>query len=1677
VQPVIEPTEPVGRGQSGCVRVRGAPDVQSSTDQAAVAIIGMACTYPGARTVSQFWENILNKVDAVTEVTPDRWDPDIFYDPDPATEDRLYCKKGGWIGGTFAFNPLKYGVMPSTIDGAEPDHFLVLRTVDEALADAGYSTGKLDGARVSVILGKGNYLGPGVTGLMYRGIVTEQTLAIIRGLHPDISEHDLSQMRTAIRSSLARMSAEVAPGLIPNICTGRVANRLDFMGRNFTIDAACASSLVATELGLQGLWTGQDDLVLAGGVHIFAQIPFLQVFDAMRAVSLTSTIRPFDEHADGTICGEGIGVLVLKRLADAERDGDRIYALVRAAASASDGRAKSVTAPRVEGEELALRRAYQSSGISPDTVELIEAHGTGTPVGDAAEIDALQRAFGHSDEGRPTCAIGSVKSMIGHAMPAAGAAGLIKAALALHQRVLPPTLHCETPRAALTAPTSRFYVNTETRPWIHGRADAPRRAGVNAFGFGGINAHVVLEEYVGPRARVENAAKSWNSEVVLIDGETRSGLLAAIERIRAYADRARGVPLRDLAATLNCAGRSRVHVLAVVASSPEDLSRKLVRAGTRLADASCRQIKDRTGIYYAQDGAVRQGQVAFLFPGEGSQHVEMLSELCVHFSEVRRAFDLADRAASEPGRRPTSAIVFPPAPGLESAAASLWSIDRATEAVLAADAGVLNLIDALGVVPDMMAGHSAGEWVAMAAAGIVDRDEFVASLGKLSAIHRRLDADATIPRMCMLAAGAGRETVESLAQQIHARVEFANDNCPHQVVIVVAPEDEAPVLRELRSRGVYVEKLPYERGYHSPSFDCVRDPLREYFSTMNIRASRIPLYSCATAERYPEDRREIIELLSSTFARPLMFRQTVETMYEAGARIFVEAGPSGHLSAFVDDILRGRPHLTVPMDQSSRAGLTALNHAIGMLAANGVPLDLAWLYERRSARTLALNPEADGLDEDAAPGTVKVSVCYPRLQPPLPAARYASLVPVPSPPAAVPLSPRLPAVVNGASQTLEAPAWRAVAAHVGGRGSAAAAMEAHSALMEEFLSTQEAVMVGYWQGVGGTRARELTRSAAAPAAVLEGNPARSTMTTVVSPPAVSVPPSPSGPVDEPSVTAVLLRVVSDRTGYPIDMLGLDLDLEADLGIDSIKRVEIFSALQQSGHETVTDSAMEDVAKLKTLREIVAFFLRVAGGVASGSTKEDEIARDAEIEFGPLTRTAKVVDRIQNESLTIECDISTSEHLYLRDHCLYHLPPGRQREGGLVSMPMTCTLEMMAETAAALCPGLKVVGARDIKALRWINFERPAFRATVSIAARRADTRSVRVVVRSATNDCERSAPEVLASATILFGERYPAPPTTPVGPLSSPRTPVCKGADVYTSHLMFHGPSFHGVTAIDAIGDDGVQGRVTALPNDRVLASTTMPRFHLDPFLLDAAGQLVGYWPSEFMSEGHVVLPIGISEITLYGNAIAPGTALDCRVRMRDKTHRSISADLDVLGSDEKPVMRILGWEDWRFYWDKHIYDFWRFPDANANGLRVEISGHPEIECRRIVPMSEMDNSGLWETLWMHMILSPSEIDECRRIAEPDARRSWLVRRAAAKDAVRGWIRRETGRNVWATDVQVTEEAEGAWRVNGDWAAAAGVPLPHVAVAVSPGGAVAVASPTPVAVSLDVADAVSAAQL
>ncbi|MFT7623721.1 MAG: acyl transferase domain-containing protein [Myxococcota bacterium] len=660
----------------------------------------MACVFPGAPDLTTYWKNIRDGVDAITDVPADRWDP-VFYDPESSAADRFYCRRGGFIGEFALFDALGFGIMPIAAQGAEPDQLMALEVAARALRDAGYDLDggagrKLPGETTGVVIGRGNYIGAGMTRLEQHVRTAQQLVECLKTLVPGISTDQLAAVKAEFQSRLGGYGPDTAIGLVPNLTSSRIANRLDMYGPAFTVDAACASSLVAVDSACRELESGRADLMLAGGVHLSHDVAFWSVFCQLGALSRGQQIKPFDANADGILIGEGVGLVVLKRLSDAERDGDRIYAVISGSGIASDGRDASLMTPRVDGQLLALKRAWGRSGLDPESVGLIEAHGTGTPVGDGAELETLARFFGTTDGDR--AALGSVKSMIGHAMPAAGAAGLIKAALALYHGVIPPTLHVETPHPGLEA--TRFQLPQKATPWPAG--GKPRVAGVNAFGFGGINGHVVLRGHADSR-KARNRGNE-PEELLLLAAGSPQALARALE------------------AGVSAVGTGACR-LALVNPTPER------RARARDVVLAGKPRSGRDGLWFSPEGLItRGGGVAFIFPGVEASFDPRVEDVATHFGLPQP--DIQDGT------------------DLERQGAGVVAVGRLLHEVMRTS----------GVTPDALAGHSVGEWTGMILSGIIpEADRFIAGLrpGSLE-----------VPGVVFAACGGSAERVRVLIEDL-----------------------------------------------------------------------------------------------------------------------------------------------------------------------------------------------------------------------------------------------------------------------------------------------------------------------------------------------------------------------------------------------------------------------------------------------------------------------------------------------------------------------------------------------------------------------------------------------------------------------------------------------------------------------------------------------------------------------------------------------------------------------------------------------------------------------------------------------------------------------------------------------------------------------------------------------
>jgi len=469
--------------------VKNKKEVVTKTEETPsdIAIIGMACFYPGAATVRNYWLNILAKKNVITEIPKSHWDWQLYYDPNPRAADKIISKWGGFLSD-IQFDPLRYGITPNSLYSIEPLQLFLLEAVRTALHDSGYSERPFNREKTCAILGIGGAGSP---------LAVSYGLRCCMPLLDSVPDMPISsdELLSKAKSMLPEWTEDSFPGILLNVAAGRVANRFNFGGLNFAIDAACGSSLAAVYGCIQELENKNCDVAVAMAADT-VQTPYsYMAFSKTHALSPRGKCTPFDAEADGIVLSEGIGAVILKRLADAERDGDKIYAVIKGMGASSDGKEKGLTAPTTTGQLRALTRAYRKANIDPAAVGLIEAHGTGTVVGDQTEVQSMCEILNSANAKRQGCALGSVKSMIGHAKCAAGLAGLIKTALALHYKILPPTL-VNTPNPKANFKNSPLYLNTEAKPWIHEK-NSPRIAGVSAFGFGGTNFHAVLSEYKG----------------------------------------------------------------------------------------------------------------------------------------------------------------------------------------------------------------------------------------------------------------------------------------------------------------------------------------------------------------------------------------------------------------------------------------------------------------------------------------------------------------------------------------------------------------------------------------------------------------------------------------------------------------------------------------------------------------------------------------------------------------------------------------------------------------------------------------------------------------------------------------------------------------------------------------------------------------------------------------------------------------------------------------------------------------------------------------------------------------------------------------------------------------------------------------------------------------------------
>ncbi|MBU2574825.1 MAG: acyltransferase domain-containing protein, partial [Elusimicrobia bacterium] len=1142
--------------------------VNDNSVQSPIAIVGIGCLFPKAENARRFWANIKNGVDAITEVPASHWLSEDYFDKNPKSPDRTYARKGGFLLPV-DFDPSEFGLAPNALEATDSAQLMGLLAAKMALQDAGYGAEKdFDRSRVSVILG--------IAGALELVIPLGARLG-----HPKwrkalaefgITGADAEAIISRVQEDYVPWQESSFPGLLGNVVAGRIANRFNLGGANCVVDAACGSSLASVHMASLELAAGRSSMVVAGGVDCFNDIFMYMCFSKTPALSASGDARPFDASADGTALGEGLGMIVLKRLADAVKDGDRIYAALKGVGSSSDGKGKSIYAPSAEGQARALRNAYSVAGVPPDTVELVEAHGTGTTVGDGVEVDALTEVYRAGKKEGSWCALGSVKSMIGHTKAAAGSAGLIKAVLSLYNKTLPPTIKVTVPLKQLAAGTTPFYLNTELRPWI--KKDHPRRAAISALGFGGANFHAVLEEY-----SPEKQQPDWDGDVQIA---ALSG--AGAEALKPELISWKGLGWDELRVK---AMRSRA---AFKASDPARLTFVLERDkrdADKIIDSALSnltaQAANKTwttpdGVFFAS-GAPEK--LAVLFPGQGAQYPGMQRDIVCRFPAALETLSAADKefggdlssrsGENSPlgGNKRLADFIYPRAaftPAQKQLQADeLRDTKIAQPALGAASLGAYRVMSGFGLSPDAFAGHSYGELAALCAAGVFDAPTLFA----LSKLRGSLMARGGGDRGGMLAVQAAFADIEKVMKEEKLDLVIANKNAPAQFALSGRTEEIKRAAECFTRRSVKNTALQVSAAFHSPLVAGAQKEFAAALEKIKFNRPQSRVYANKTADAYPDSADKAREILASQLASPVEFTAMIEKMYASGLRVFLEVGPGSRLTGLTASILAAREHTAFALDSScgKRSGIADAARALARLASLGCRLDLS-SWENGEAGV------KDAIEKKVSKLAVKLT-----------GANYRSPRPATGQEGKV-TGIRYPVTSQGreTDKLLPVTDYRLPAANISFTSDALRITQESMAALQKiqeqtallharFLEGQEAAQRSFQALVD--QQQQLFSGAPAggeqgevtgiryPVTGQEGKvtsnryPVSSQEEKIPGRQLPITDNHPSVPVEQ-----ILLGIVSSQTGYPAGSLNIDMDMESDMGIDSIKRVAILSELHE-----------------------------------------------------------------------------------------------------------------------------------------------------------------------------------------------------------------------------------------------------------------------------------------------------------------------------------------------------------------------------------------------------------------------------------------------------------------------------------------------------------------------------------
>jgi acyl transferase domain-containing protein/NAD(P)-dependent dehydrogenase (short-subunit alcohol dehydrogenase family)/acyl carrier protein len=926
------------------------------------AVVGLGALFPDARNITDFWQNIISKKVSIKPLPDDLLNSEVFYRPDLLTafykEDKTTTKVAAWIDD-LSFNTVrKYRIPPSVAEHMDSNQHAALYTVDQALEMNPLTKVATD--RIAVIFGNG------MVGTRYGDALNRvqfQRLEYYARKHKTFQKLSSSEQKEFFQfvgnnflKGTIPITEDSAPGILPNLIAGRIANVFDFHGPSFTVDAACASVLAAVIRGIQGLQLNEYDAVLCGGSDMPLKDLGFVLFSALNALSPDGSY-PFDKRANGFVMGQGAGALTLKRLEDAIANQDTIYAVITGYGEASDGKGKYIAAPNAEWQARTIEKACQMAGYPVDTIELIEAHGTATRVGDVEEVNGLKKAFsalGATRNGH--CGLTSVKSNIGHLKSAAGIAGLIKAVLAIHNKMLPPTASFEEINPKLELQNTPFYILDELREWQSTEA-FPRRANVSSFGFGGADYHITLEEYreqdysqshytgfstekanLLPQSQPDYVLQAASTQLVFFAGESNADLDAQVSAFKANLQEHLEMDFADICLFHNYnVNVQKNNRLAILATSPADLASKHAYFQEQ-RDKIASDLLNLKGIYYQRGQAVSANEIAILFPGQASQYPGMFNVIRDSYDTVRTWFQRGDAYWFQNHHHTVSSLIYASNMSADVAAENLKQTQNAHPAIFLTSFAFYQLLNQMGLKASYMIGHSLGEITALAAAGKILPEQAFKLVDERG--YAFFNENLVDPGK-MISIRASQPEAQSLVDESKLEVWVANLNSPRQTIIAGASTTIDQFKAFVDSKGIKNQLLQVSHAFHTSLMKPVAERFYKRIEDIPFKTSEIQVMMNHQMIYYPNSRqsvRKIPELLKDQILQPVRFMEGIRKLHEDGVRLFIEVGPGSILSNLVKEILANEEVQVLTSNFKNADECVSLQKLCGELFVAGVPI-------------------------------------------------------------------------------------------------------------------------------------------------------------------------------------------------------------------------------------------------------------------------------------------------------------------------------------------------------------------------------------------------------------------------------------------------------------------------------------------------------------------------------------------------------------------------------------------------------------------------------------------------------------------------------------------------------------------------------------------------------------------